>query len=96
MWAAIQDGHARTTPGKAVAFLFIPVFSIYWFVQVIYGWARDYNGYIARHGLNVPSVSENMFLIYVISSFFCFPVAIVMLFIVIKRVCVAVNLLFRS
>src|ERR1700681_1097261 len=28
MWAAIQDGHVRTTPGRAVGFLFIPIYSI--------------------------------------------------------------------
>jgi len=29
-WEAIQNGHARTSPGKAVGFLFIPCFSLYW------------------------------------------------------------------
>ena len=27
-WAALQDGHARTTPGKAVGLLFIPFFTV--------------------------------------------------------------------
>ena len=93
MWAAIQDGHARTTPGKAVGFMFIPLFNIYWFVQVFYGWAKDYNSFLDRHQLNAPKVSENVFLTYVISSFVCFPVSIVMFFIVIKTVCNAVNAL---
>jgi hypothetical protein len=95
MWAAIQDGHARMTPGKAVGFLFIPLFNIYWFYHVYYGWAKDYNTYVARHALNVPKVSEGTFLTYVISSYFCFPVSIVMLFIVIKAVCNSVNALSR-
>ncbi|WP_410969288.1 hypothetical protein, partial [Salmonella sp. SAL04284] len=30
MWAAIQDRYVRTTPGKAVGFLLIPVFNLYW------------------------------------------------------------------
>jgi hypothetical protein len=30
MWSSIQDGNARTTPGKAIGFLFIPFFNIYW------------------------------------------------------------------
>ena len=93
MWAAIQDGHARTSPGKAVGFMFIPLFNIYWFVQVFYGWAKDYNSFLVRHQLNAPKVSENTFLTYVISSFFCFPVSIVMFFIVISRICNAVNAL---
>jgi hypothetical protein len=93
MWAAIQDGHARTTPGKAVGFMFIPLFNLYWFFQVFYGWAKDYNSYVARHQMNAPKVSETTFLVYVISSYVCFPVSIVMLFIVISRVCNAVNAL---
>jgi hypothetical protein len=28
-WSAINDGQARTTPGKAVGFLLIPLFNIY-------------------------------------------------------------------
>src|SRR6266852_5492001 len=30
MWSAIQDGHARTTPGKAVGLMFVPLFNVYW------------------------------------------------------------------
>src|SRR5689334_20223512 len=38
MWAAIQDGRTRTTPGMAVTCLLIPFFNIYWFFPVYYGW----------------------------------------------------------
>lgn len=69
MWAAIQDGQARTTPGKAVGFLFIPFFNIYWAFQAIWGWAQDYNKYIARHGRNLPPVPEGLFLTYIILCF---------------------------
>ncbi len=30
LWDSIQDGTARTTPGKGVGFLFIPFFNFYW------------------------------------------------------------------
>ena len=93
MWSAIQDGHARMTPGKAVGFMLIPLFNLYWFFQVFYGWAKDFNSYVSRHALHVPKVSENKFLIYVISSYFCFPVSAVMLFITISTVCDSVNAL---
>src|SRR5215472_4189380 len=36
MWQSIQDGHARTTPGKAVGFLFIPFFNLYWMFQAVW------------------------------------------------------------
>ncbi len=69
-WAAIQDGHARATPGKAIGFLFIPLFNLYWAFQAIWGWAKDYNAYTARHGVtNAPKMPEGLFLLYVI---FCF------------------------
>jgi hypothetical protein len=96
MWAAIQDQYARTTPGKAVGFMFIPLFNIYWMFQVFYGWAKDYNAYIARYNRNAPAVSENLFLIYVISGLICFPAAIVLIFIVISKICDAVNALRLS
>jgi hypothetical protein len=61
-WAAIQDGHARTTPGKAVGFLFIPLFNLYWIFQALPGFAKDYNRFIARHDLGAPALSEPFFL----------------------------------
>jgi hypothetical protein len=75
MWAAIQDGHARATPGKAIGFLFIPVLNIYWAFQLVWGWAKDYNRLVERHGLNAPRVPEGLFLAYVILAFAsCIPV----------------------
>jgi len=48
-WQIIQDGFARTTPGKAVGFLLIPVFNIYWYFVAYVGLAKDQNKFIARH-----------------------------------------------
>ena len=61
-WASIQDGHARTTPGKAVGFLFIPLYDFYWIFQAFWGFAKDYNSYIARHGITTSRLSEGLFL----------------------------------
>ncbi|MCI0404421.1 MAG: hypothetical protein L0212_13030 [Acidobacteria bacterium] len=63
-WAAIQDGHARTTPGKAVGFLFIPLFNLYWIFQAILGFAKDYNSYVDRHSLGAHKLPEGLFLTY--------------------------------
>ena len=60
LWASIQGGPARTTPGKAVGFLFIPFFNIYWIFQVYWGWAQDYNRYVDELGLPLPRVSEGL------------------------------------
>jgi hypothetical protein len=64
MWAAIQDGHARTTPGKAVGFLFIPVFSLYWMFQVLPGFAKDFNSFADRHNLDIKRLPTAPFTAY--------------------------------
>jgi hypothetical protein len=68
-WAAIQDGHARTTPGKAIGFLFIPVFNFYWVFQAIWGLPKDFNGYLQRHSISAAALPEGLFLAYCILSF---------------------------
>ncbi|MDO4576185.1 MAG: hypothetical protein Q4D98_13340 [Planctomycetia bacterium] len=55
-WLLIQDGYARTTPGKAIGFLFLPIFNFYWIFVAYYGLVEDMNAYVRRHGLNVPQV----------------------------------------
>ena len=62
-WAAIQDGQARTTPGKAVGFCFIPFFNLYWMFQAFYGFGVDYNRYAERHSLPA-RLPEGLFLAY--------------------------------
>jgi hypothetical protein len=52
VWELIQDGAVRTTPGRAVGYRFIPLFSLYWEFVAVYGLAKDLNGYAAQH--NVP------------------------------------------
>lgn len=62
--APIQDGYARTTPGKAVGFLFIPFYNIYWLFQAIYGFAIDHNSYAERHSLSVRRLPSGHFLAF--------------------------------
>lgn len=50
-WAAVHVEDARTTPGKAIGFLFIPIYSVYWIFQVIPGLATDLNKSIKRSGI---------------------------------------------
>ncbi len=59
-WAVIQDGNARTTPGKAVGFNFIPFFNFYWIFVAYSGWAKDANNYIRRYQLPVALTSEGL------------------------------------
>jgi hypothetical protein len=64
MWRAIQDGRPRTSPGKALGFLFIPFFNLYWFFQVTWGFARDFNAHLDRQGLRTRRLSEGLLLAY--------------------------------
>jgi hypothetical protein len=61
---AIQDGQPRTTPGKAVGFLFIPFFNLYWMFMAYWGWAKDCNAYISSKGLSVAPLPEKLYLAY--------------------------------
>jgi len=65
-WEAIQDGHARTTPGKAAGLIFIPFFNFYWVFVTMYGFAQDYNRYIERHAVNARKLKEGLFLAFCI------------------------------
>jgi len=105
MWAAIQDGQARATPGKALGFLFIPFFNLYWVFQVFPGFADDYNAYAARHSLNVPRVERGIFLAYCILTLcaivpilgmLCVVVNFVIALMMISRICDAVNALAEA
>ncbi len=52
-WSIIQGISARTTPGKAVGFLFIPVFNIYWAFVAYVGLAADVNKFAVSQGLKI-------------------------------------------
>ncbi|MBN1273290.1 MAG: hypothetical protein JXB26_13565 [Candidatus Aminicenantes bacterium] len=100
MWKSLQDGHTRITPGKALGFIFIPVFNIYWIFRIIWGFAREYNAFLDRHSLSVPKLPTGFFLIYTILivvsfipyvvPFLAFPLACLALA-VIYLICDAVN-----
>jgi hypothetical protein len=49
-WAILRPDIARTTPGKAVGFLFIPLFNIYWLFQAFPGWVTDYHKHLDAQG----------------------------------------------
>ncbi len=102
MWESIQDGHARMSPGKAVGFLFIPLFNLYWMFHVFWGFAKDYNAYIERNGVNVKKLREELFLAFSILPlttwipFLNFVTTIaywVVFCMVVSQVCDAVNTL---
>lgn len=60
MWAAIQGMGARTSAGKALGFMFIPLFNLYWVFQVYWGWTKDYNGISQRDDVELPRMPEGI------------------------------------
>jgi WD40 repeat protein/uncharacterized membrane protein len=69
IWLSIQDGYARTSPEKAVGFLFIPFYNFYWLFQVWWGFSKDFNKLVNRHSLKISKLPESLFLIYCILIF---------------------------
>ena len=89
-WRVIQDGQARTTPGKAVGFCFIPFFYFYWQFVALHGLAKDMNKFIERHEIPVNGISEGVALWFCILGIaliipyvglLAFPGEIVLLFV---------------
>lgn len=68
MWKCIQAGSVRTTPGKAVGFLFIPLFNFYWIFQSYWGWTKDFNKYVSDKNLNSPNMPEGVALALCITT----------------------------
>ena len=50
-WAVLQGSTARTSPGKAVGYMFIPFYNIYWIFIAYRGLAEDANSFSETYGL---------------------------------------------
>jgi hypothetical protein len=71
-WLVIQDGKARTSPGKAVGFCFIPFFNFYWMYVAIVGLAEDMNLYCRERNIECAMPSEKLALAaYIIGVISC-------------------------
>ena len=71
-WRLLQPGNVRTTPGKAIGFLFIPGFGFYWFFVLFVGLANDWNRVMAAHPnlQQGPKLNSGLALAFCIGSFF--------------------------
>ena len=59
-WLLLQGHGARTTPGKAVGFGFIPLFWFYWWFVAYAGLATDNNRYLQEIGINNVRMSRRL------------------------------------
>lgn len=92
-WKCLQPGGlARTPPGKAIGFMFIPFFNIYWLFQAIYGLANDWNRTMDTYPdlKSAPRLSPGVFLTCCI-GFFLQPLGLIMMFPVVSQMCKGVN-----
>jgi len=65
LWKLMPNDIARTTPGKAVGFCFIPLFNFYWWFVAYLGLCKDMNKTLQRRRIQY-RVNEGLGLIYCI------------------------------
>jgi len=92
MWVAIADEEVSITPARAVEFLFIPVFNIYWALCMLTGFVEDYNAFIQRHSIKAKDLPFVLFFIYA----FAFVLAAMLVVIPMVCVVVSVGLVWRA
>lgn len=53
MWRTIQDGQTTVTVRRAIGFLFMPFFNVYWIFRAWGSFPGEYNRYVDRYDLPV-------------------------------------------
>lgn len=93
VWSYLRYGNPRTTSGKAVGLLFVPLFNWYWIFVAFHGLAQDWNRITSQFVdlQRAPRMSEGAFLTYCIGCVVCPPLAVVMWFIVMSQICRCIN-----
>jgi hypothetical protein len=101
MWRMLPDSYARTTPGKAVGYCFIPFYNLYWIFVALHGWSKDYNRFIDENGRShIQRTPEGLFLTMCIFTvvgaipFISYVVVIpnaIMMMVVFYYICRAIN-----
>lgn len=57
-WSSVQDGITTVTPGKAVGFMFIPFFNLYWIFIAHVGLMKEFNRLADTRGRPDQKVNE--------------------------------------
>ena len=63
LWKAIQDPYTSITPGRAVGFLFIPVYNYYWVFRSVYGFANECNAFLDRNDIQTAKLPSAHYLV---------------------------------
>jgi hypothetical protein len=83
LWSLIPRERAQTTPGKAIGFLFIPFFNLYWIFVAFHGLTKALNNEIKSVAPN-KQVSEGLSLACCICAL-VFPIAVPILIIILMK-----------
>lgn len=73
MWCQIPERTAQTTPGKAVGFLFIPFFSLYWIFVAYKGLALSLNENLDKQGSRRTVPVDTVNLTCILMILVCIP-----------------------
>ena len=94
-WRLLQPGNVRTTPGKAIGFMFIPFFNVYWVFVLFVGLANDWNRVMAAHPnlQQAPRLNSGLALAFCIGSFFV--IGIFLIFPLMAGICKGVTWMDR-
>lgn len=94
-WRLIQPGNVRTTPGKAIGFMFIPGFNLYWIFVAIAGLPKDWNRVLAAH----PNLQQGPRLNTGLALAFCiaglFGIGLILIFPLMAGICKGINWMGR-
>jgi predicted Zn finger-like uncharacterized protein len=66
-WNVMPASARRTTPGRAVGFMFIPLFNLYWVFVAFNGLAEDANAFLSRTGARGNIISRGVSMAYCIT-----------------------------
>ncbi|BCX49762.1 hypothetical protein HAHE_36700 [Haloferula helveola] len=94
VWKCIENGgFARASAGKAIGFMFIPLFNLYWIFQAFYGLSVDWNKTVEAYPelAPAPRLSEGLFMTFCILMIVFYPVAIFLAFPVMAQICKGIN-----
>jgi serine/threonine protein kinase len=69
-WAALPTSYARTTPGRAVGFMFVPFYNFYWVFNAYVGFAKDSNRYTKQVDPTTPPQPEGFYIAFCIFHFY--------------------------
>lgn len=76
-WSLLQGHGARTTPGKAVGFGFIPFYCFYWWFVAYAGLATDNNRHLAEAGITSVRMSRGLAITYCILGVLCCTIGLI-------------------